>query len=79
LFSHGFCWPWYYQGKDIVFRFIIEYSSLMDFGPYQVIIIGYNNGKMALWGEEKKSHFVHMTLPFLINIGFNWSMSSIPT
>jgi hypothetical protein len=20
-------------GKDIVFRFIIEYSSLMDFGP----------------------------------------------
>jgi len=23
-----------YQGKDIVFRFIIEYSSLMDFGPY---------------------------------------------
>ncbi len=21
------------QGKDIVFRFIIEYSSLMDFGP----------------------------------------------
>ncbi len=29
-----------YQGKDIVFRFIIEYSSsLWDFGP-QVIIIG---------------------------------------
>ncbi len=23
----------YYQGKDIVFRFIIEYSSLMDFCP----------------------------------------------
>jgi hypothetical protein len=22
-----------YQGNDIVFRFIIEYSSLMDFGP----------------------------------------------
>jgi hypothetical protein len=22
----------YYQGKDIVFRFIIEYSSLRDFG-----------------------------------------------
>jgi hypothetical protein len=22
-----------YQGKDIVFRLIIEYSSLMDFGP----------------------------------------------
>ncbi len=28
-----------FQGKDIVFRFIIEYSSLMDFGPYVVIII----------------------------------------
>jgi hypothetical protein len=25
-----------YQGKDIVFRFIIEYSSLRDFGPYVV-------------------------------------------
>jgi hypothetical protein len=23
----------YYQGKDIVFRFIIEYSSFRDFGP----------------------------------------------
>jgi len=22
-----------YQGKDIVFKFIIEYSSLMDFAP----------------------------------------------
>ncbi len=22
-----------YQGKDIVFRFILEYSSLRDFGP----------------------------------------------
>ncbi len=22
-----------YQGKDIVFRFVIEYSSLRDFGP----------------------------------------------
>jgi hypothetical protein len=22
-----------YQGKDIVFTFILEYSSLMDFGP----------------------------------------------
>jgi hypothetical protein len=29
-----FCWPWpRYQGKDIVFRFIIEYHSLRDFGP----------------------------------------------
>jgi hypothetical protein len=22
-----------YQGKDIVFRFIVEYNSLMDFAP----------------------------------------------
>jgi hypothetical protein len=33
------CWPWYYQGKEIVFRFITEYSSFRDFGPW-VIIIG---------------------------------------
>jgi hypothetical protein len=26
-----------YQGKDIVFRFIMEYSSLRDFGPYVII------------------------------------------
>jgi len=26
-----------YQGKDVVFRFIIEYSRLMDFGPYVII------------------------------------------
>jgi hypothetical protein len=24
----------YQEGEDIVFRFIIEYSSLRDFGPY---------------------------------------------
>ncbi len=28
------------QGKAIVFRFIIEYSSLRDFGPKVIIIIG---------------------------------------
>jgi hypothetical protein len=27
-----------YQGKDIVFRFIIEYSSLRNFGPQVVPI-----------------------------------------
>ncbi len=26
-----------YQGKDIVFRFTIEYGSLRDFGPYVII------------------------------------------
>jgi hypothetical protein len=40
-----------YQGKDIVFRFIIEYSSLRDFGP--LVIIGlflYEDfWKMVFW------------------------------
>jgi hypothetical protein len=33
LLSNGLFVGLAYQGKDIVFRFIIEYSSLMDFGP----------------------------------------------
>jgi hypothetical protein len=32
-----------YQGKDIVFRFIIEYSSLRDFGPYVVGLFWYKD------------------------------------
>ncbi len=28
-------------GKDIVFRFIIEYSSLRDLGPYEVGLFSY--------------------------------------
>jgi hypothetical protein len=27
----------HYQGKDIVFRFIIDYSSFKDFGPFAII------------------------------------------
>jgi hypothetical protein len=39
----------YYQGKkDIVFRFIIEYSSLRDFGPQ-----GNNNRSIFIWGFLK--------------------------
>jgi hypothetical protein len=30
-------------GKDIVFRFIIEYSSLMDFGLYVVDLFLYED------------------------------------
>jgi hypothetical protein len=32
-----------YQGEDIVFRFIIEYSSLRDFGPQirSIVICGF--------------------------------------
>jgi len=36
-----------YQGKDIVSRFIIEYSSLRDFGP-----LG-NNRSIFIWGFLK--------------------------
>ncbi len=32
-----------YQGKDIVFRFIIEYSSLRDFGPYVIGLFLYED------------------------------------
>jgi hypothetical protein len=32
-----------YQGKDIVFRFIIEYSSFRDFGTYVVGLFLYED------------------------------------
>jgi hypothetical protein len=32
-----------YQGKDIVFRFIIEYTSLTDFGPYVIKLFLYED------------------------------------
>jgi hypothetical protein len=32
-----------YQGKDIVFRFIIEYSSLMDFGSLVIGLFLYED------------------------------------
>jgi hypothetical protein len=32
-----------YQGKDIVFRFITEYSSLRDFGPYIIDLFLYED------------------------------------
>jgi hypothetical protein len=32
LYCVGFAWV----GKDIVFKFILEYSSLRDFGPYVI-------------------------------------------
>jgi hypothetical protein len=33
VFFFFFFWGIAYQGKDIVFKFIIEYTSLRDFGP----------------------------------------------
>jgi hypothetical protein len=32
-----------YQGKDIVFIFIIDYSTSMDFGPYAIGLFLYEN------------------------------------
>jgi hypothetical protein len=37
-------------GKDIVFRFIIEYSSLRDFGPQVIGLFLYEDSwKMIFW------------------------------
>jgi hypothetical protein len=41
-----------YQGKDIVFRLIIEYSSLRDFGS-----LDYNIRSIFIWGFLKDDHF----------------------
>ncbi len=39
-----------YQDKDIVFRFIIEYSSLRDFGPSAIGLFLYEDfWKMIFW------------------------------
>jgi hypothetical protein len=41
---------YYYQGKDIVFRFVIEYSSLKDFDPYVVDLFLYEDfWNMIFW------------------------------
>jgi hypothetical protein len=46
----GYCVGLAYRGKDIVFRFIIEYSSLMDFGPYGIGLFWYEDfWKMTFW------------------------------
>jgi hypothetical protein len=50
--------PWHllgfaYQGQDIVFRFIIEYSSLRDF--YRPL--GNNNRSICIWGFLKDGIF----------------------
>ncbi len=39
-----------FVGKDIVFRFIKEYSSLMDFGPYVIGLFWYEDfWKVIFW------------------------------
>jgi hypothetical protein len=39
------------KDKDIVFRFIIEYSSFMDFGP------NFNNRSIFVQGFLKNAYF----------------------
>jgi len=47
--QHAFLGP-AYQGKDIVFRFIIGYSSLRDFGPLVIGLFLYEDSwKMIFW------------------------------
>jgi hypothetical protein len=41
--SYCICIGLAYQGKDIVLRFIIEYSSLRDFGPYVIGLFWYED------------------------------------
>jgi hypothetical protein len=42
VFSFSFLVGLAYQGKDIVLRFIIEYSSLMDSGTRSIFIRGFS-------------------------------------
>jgi len=44
------CWPCLDQAKDVVFRFIIEYSSLRDFGPEVMgLFLDEDFWKMIFW------------------------------
>jgi hypothetical protein len=40
-----FCWSCLLRDKDIVFRFIIEYINLMDFGVYVISLFLYEDLK----------------------------------
>jgi len=42
ILSHGFVGA-AYQGKYIVLKFIIEYSSLRDFGPHGIGLFLYED------------------------------------
>jgi hypothetical protein len=38
-----------YQGEDIVFRFIIDYSNLTDFGPHVIGLFLCKDFLMIFW------------------------------
>ncbi len=61
------CWPCLptsKEGKDIVFRFIIEYSSLRDF--YRPLDNNNNNRSIFIWGFLKHDIF-----------GLCWNLRSV--
>ncbi len=74
-----FTWPIFglaHQGKDIVFRFIIEYSSLRDFGPY-IMFLYEDLWKMIFWLVLKLeiSHKVIISWRILVySRGFFWRL-----
>jgi len=55
-----------YQGKDIVFRFIIEYSSLRDFGP-----LG-NNRSIFIWGFLKDEILLVLKFEISYRVMMSW-------
>jgi hypothetical protein len=60
-----------YQGKDIVFRFIIEYSSLRDFGPYLIGLFFYEDfWKMIFWLVFKLEISYRVIISWRILISF---------
>ncbi len=60
------------QRQGYLFRFIIEYSSLRDFGPY-VIIIGlflYEDFRRMIFWLESKLEINYMSYDILKDFGF---------
>jgi hypothetical protein len=52
-----------YQGKeDIVFRFIIEYSSLRDFGPYIIGLFLYEELPKMIFGLVLKLEISYIVM-----------------
>ncbi len=60
-----------YQGKDIVFRFITEYSSLRDFGPYIIDLFLYEDfWKMIFWVVLKLETSYRVVISWRILVSF---------
>ncbi len=58
-------------GKDIVFRFIMEYTSLRDFGPYVIYLFLYEDlENMIFWLVLKLEIHYKITISWRILICF---------